>query len=35
LTGPAVTALARAFIEPVDARTLEIARIWRDHRESA
>ena len=31
--GPEVTALARSFIEPVHARTLQIARAWRDQRE--
>ena len=33
--GPEVTALARSFIEPVHARTLRIARTWRDQRQSA
>jgi len=33
--GAEVTALARAFIEPVHARTLRIARTWRDQRQSA
>jgi hypothetical protein len=33
--GPEVTALARSFIEPVDARTLRIARTWRHQRQSA
>jgi cyclohexyl-isocyanide hydratase len=33
--GPEVTALARSFIEPVHARTLRIARTWREQRASA
>lgn len=33
--GPEVTALARSFIEPVHARTLRLARRWRDQRERA
>ncbi len=33
--GPEITALARGFIEPVHARTLRVARTWRDQRASA
>jgi cyclohexyl-isocyanide hydratase len=33
--GPEITALARAFIEPVHARTLLVARTWRNQRASA
>jgi cyclohexyl-isocyanide hydratase len=33
--GPELTALARGFIAPVHARTLQIARTWRDQRQSA